>query len=52
MEETYTTKAIVLNRQPFRENDSRVVVYSFEQGKMELVARGTKKKFIKAGWFS
>ncbi|MFH1427545.1 MAG: DNA repair protein RecO [Patescibacteria group bacterium] len=47
MEETYTTKAIVLNRQPFRENDSRVVVYSFELGKMDLVARGTKKTLSK-----
>ena len=42
-EETYTTKAIVLNRQPFREADSRIMVYSLDKGKLELAARGTKK---------
>lgn len=41
MDETYTAKAIVLNRQPYRENDSRVTVYSLEYGKLILVARGT-----------
>ncbi|MEA3398882.1 MAG: DNA repair protein RecO [Patescibacteria group bacterium] len=43
MEETYTAQAIILNRQSFRENDSRVIVYTKDQGKLELVARGTKK---------
>ncbi len=43
MEETYTTTAIILSRQPFRENDCRVVVYSRDRGKIDLVARGTKK---------
>ncbi|PIR13468.1 DNA repair protein RecO [Candidatus Falkowbacteria bacterium CG11_big_fil_rev_8_21_14_0_20_39_10] len=43
MEETYTTKAIVLNRQPFRENDLRVAVFSMDYGRLELVARGAKK---------
>jgi DNA repair protein RecO (recombination protein O) len=43
MDETYATKAIVLNRQPFRENDSRVILYSRDRGKLELIARGTKK---------
>lgn len=43
MEETYPTAAIVLKRQPFRENDLRAEVYSLERGKLELVARGAKK---------
>lgn len=43
MEDTYNIKAIILKREPFRENDTRVVVYSGERGKLELVARGTKK---------
>jgi len=43
MEETYNTKAIILDRQPFREFDSRVVVYSLDKGKLELIARGAKK---------
>jgi len=47
MEETYTTKAIILNRQPFREVDSRAVIYSWDKGKLELIARGTKRIFSK-----
>jgi DNA repair protein RecO (recombination protein O) len=43
MEETYNIKAIVLNRADFRENDSRVTLYSRERGKMSLVARGARK---------
>ena len=43
MDETYLIKAIILKRQPFREYDAKVTVYSLEQGKMELVARGVKK---------
>ena len=43
MEATLSTQAIVLNRQPFRERDSKVLVYSVDQGKLELVARGTRK---------
>jgi DNA repair protein RecO (recombination protein O) len=46
MEETYTISAITLCRRPFRENDSRIVVYSRERGKMALIARGTG--FIKS----
>ncbi len=42
MDETYTTKAIILNRQPFRENDTKVILYSLDYGKLELVARGTQ----------
>jgi len=43
MEETYNIQAIVLKRQDFRENDSKIIIYSLEKGKLELVARGAKK---------
>lgn len=43
MEETYNLTAIILNRRPFAEDDGRVVVYSRERGKLDLVARGVKK---------
>ena len=43
MEETFYTRAIILKRSPWRENDSKVTVYSLERGRLELVARGTKK---------
>lgn len=43
MEETYNIKALVLNRKPFSENGSNVTVYSENFGKLELIARGTKK---------
>jgi len=43
MEETYNTIAIVTNNEPFREHDSKITAYSMDQGKLELVARGTKK---------
>lgn len=42
-DETYTTKAIILNRQPFGECGSKVTLYSGEEGKLELVARGARK---------
>jgi len=41
MEETFNIQAIILNRHAFRENDSKVLVYSKERGKMFLIARGT-----------
>jgi len=47
MQETYTTKAIVLKRYPVRENDSHIVLYSREKGKIDLVARGTNKSTSK-----
>lgn len=47
MDETYNIKAIVLNRIDFRENDSRITVYSKEKGKMSLVVRGAKKSTSK-----
>ncbi|MFA6306976.1 MAG: DNA repair protein RecO [Patescibacteria group bacterium] len=43
MEETFNIKAIILNRKPFSEDGSKVTVYSENLGKLELVARGTKK---------
>ncbi|NTU98913.1 DNA repair protein RecO [Candidatus Falkowbacteria bacterium] len=43
IEETYALKAIVINRKPFRENDLLVTIYSPEQGKQSLVARGARK---------
>lgn len=43
MEETYPTKAIILNKTDFKEFDSLVSIYSVDKGKLDLVARGTKK---------
>ncbi len=43
MEATYRTKAIVLDRQLCAESDSRVIVYSWDKGKLELTARGAAK---------
>lgn len=43
MRETANTKAIILNRRPFREHDTQVILYSENYGKLELIARGTKK---------
>lgn len=43
MESTFNARAIILARQDFRENDSRIVCYSEDRGKLELVARGAKK---------
>jgi DNA repair protein RecO (recombination protein O) len=42
-EATFNTTAIILNRYDFRESDSRIICYSAERGKLELVARGAKK---------
>jgi DNA repair protein RecO (recombination protein O) len=43
MDETFATKGIILKREPYKEVDSRVFVYTPDQGKMELLARGTQK---------
>lgn len=43
MEESRRTSALILNRQPYREYDSLVTVYTPDFGKLNLVARGTKK---------
>lgn len=42
-EETYNTKAIILDRKPFKESDTKVSVFCLDRGRLELVARGTKK---------
>ncbi len=42
MQKTFITDVIVLKRVPFRERDSRVIVYSEDQGLMVLIARGTR----------
>ncbi len=43
MDETFQTRAIILNRYDFNEDDSKVIVYSPVKGKLELVVRGAKK---------
>ncbi len=43
MDETFQTRAIILNRYDFNEDDSKVIVYSPLKGKLELVVRGAKK---------
>lgn len=43
MEDTYRLKAITLYRQPFRENDLNITMYSSQRGKQSLVARGARK---------
>ncbi len=43
MEATQKTKAIILKRETFYENNSRVFVYSQNFGKLILIARGTQK---------
>lgn len=43
MEVTTKTKAIILKREPYNENDSRVFVYTRDFGKLQLIARGTQK---------
>lgn len=47
MEATYTVEGIVLTRQVWRESDSRLSIYTREQGKLDLVARGLKKSSSK-----
>ncbi len=42
MEETYTTKAIIIKNRAFRERDSLLDVYTLDYGRKSLVARGTK----------
>jgi DNA repair protein RecO (recombination protein O) len=43
MEETKNTTALILNRQPYRESDTLVTVYTPDYGKLSLIARGTQK---------
>ena len=37
------TKGIVLKTMPYKEADKLVTVYSYDYGKITLVAKGTKK---------
>lgn len=43
MEETFNTKAIILDRLKFRESDMKVIIWSEKRGKLELIARGALK---------
>ncbi len=43
MNETFQTKAIILDSKPFREYDAIVSVFCINNGRLELVARGVKK---------
>ena len=43
MEESRNSAALVLNRQNYKENDTLVTVYAKNFGKLNLIARGTKK---------
>lgn len=43
MEQTFNTRVIILDRKDHREEDSRIIVYSQERGKLNLIARGAKK---------
>lgn len=43
MEKTFDTKAIIIDKNRFKETDSRVSVFSIDKGRMNLAARGTSK---------
>jgi len=43
MEATKNSPALILQRRPYRENDSLITAYTLNFGKLSLVARGTKK---------
>jgi DNA repair protein RecO (recombination protein O) len=43
MEATYITRGIIIKREPRGEDGARVIVYTADQGKLDLVARGTAK---------
>jgi DNA repair protein RecO (recombination protein O) len=43
MDQTFNTRAIILDRKDYREDDSRIVVFSQDKGKMNLIVRGAKK---------
>ncbi len=45
----YNTQGIILRRQNFRDGDSFFSIYTHEQGKVEAIARGTKKVKSKLG---
>lgn len=43
MSQTFTTSGIIIKRRDYQENDRLFYVYTKEHGKIELVAKGTKK---------
>lgn len=43
MEITYNTQIIILKRAPINEADIKVTAYSYDRGKIELLARGARK---------
>ena len=43
MNQTYPARAIILDRQAYREFDSRISVYSLRHGRLDLTVRGTKR---------
>jgi len=43
MQETYSAKAIILDKRPFKEYDAVVSVFCADKGRLELVARGVKR---------
>jgi DNA repair protein RecO (recombination protein O) len=43
MSKTYTTTGLILKRRDYLENDRLFIVYSKDFGKIELLAKGTKK---------
>jgi DNA repair protein RecO (recombination protein O) len=43
MEASFNIQAIILDKKDFREADSRIICYCPDRGKLELVARGSKK---------
>ena len=43
MAESFASEALIIRRNDWRENDSRVVLYTKNFGKLSLVARGAKK---------
>ncbi len=43
MSQTSPVRAIIIDRQIFREFDSRISVYSLDYGRLDLIVRGTKR---------
>ncbi len=43
MPQTYSTQAIVLNRRPIKEADSRVSLYTLDYGRLDLLVKGARK---------
>lgn len=43
MAQTYTTEGIILKRKDYQENDRLFFVFTKEHGKLQVVAKGTKK---------